>query len=121
MTFREHMQRIVNGVPGATACALMGFDGIAIDSFEIGVGDLDIPTLLTEYSSATQSLRHSGQQQPLAGAVREVIIRTENITAILRPLNADYFLAVVLGPQGFDGKARFLMRMAAPELLRDLT
>jgi len=120
MTFREHMQRIVESVPGATACALMGFDGIAIDSYELGGGELDIPTLLTEYSSAAISLRHTGQQQPAAGSVAEVVIATPNLTTVLRPLNEEYFLAVVLGPQGVPGKARYLMRLAAPQLLKEL-
>jgi predicted regulator of Ras-like GTPase activity (Roadblock/LC7/MglB family) len=121
MTFREHMQRIVESVPGATACALMGFDGIAIDTYEVGGSALDIPMLLTEYASAAQSLRHSGMQQPLAGPVAELLIATTNVTAILRPLNEEYFLAMVLGPDGLSGKARYIMRLAAPELLRDLT
>src|SRR5689334_16275572 len=83
MTFREHMQRIVESVPGATACALMGFDGIAIDSYEVGGGEMDILTLLTEYSSAALSLRHSGDAQPMAGRVQELVIATHNITAVL--------------------------------------
>lgn len=120
MTFREHMQRIVEAVPGATACALMGFDGIAIDSYEIGGGELDIPTLLTEYSSAALTLRQSADQQPLAGAVAELVISTSALTAVLRPLNEEYFLAVVLAPGGVSGKARYMMRLAAPMLLQDL-
>jgi predicted regulator of Ras-like GTPase activity (Roadblock/LC7/MglB family) len=119
MTFREHMQHIVNSVPGATACALMGFDGIAIDSFEVGGGEVDIPTLLAEYSSAAQSLRHNSGQ-PSAGSLSELVIMTSNLTAVLRLLNEEYFLAVVLAPGGLSGKARYMMRQAAPDLLRDL-
>ena len=120
MTFREHMQRIVQSVPGATACALMGFDGIAIDSYEVGGGELDIPTLLTEYSSAAVTLRHSADQQPLAGSVADLVIATNNLTAVLRPLNDEFFLAVVLTPGGLSGKARYMMRLAAPDLLKEL-
>lgn len=120
MTFREHMQRIVESVPGATACALMGFDGIAIDSYEVGGGELDIPTLLTEYSSAALALRTTGNQQPLAGSVNELVITTPSLTTVLRPLNEEYFLAVVLGPAGVAGKARYLMRLAVPQLLKEL-
>lgn len=120
MTFREHMQRIVEAVPGATACALMGFDGIAIDSYEVGGGGLDIPTLLAEYSGAAQLLRHNSGQ-PAAGGLTELTITTPHLTAVLRPLNEDYFLAVVLGTGGLSGKARYLMRQAAPDLLRELS
>ena len=121
MSFREHMQKIVESVPGATACALMGYDGIPIDTYTVGGGALDITALLTEYSAATSSLRHVGDEQPLAGSINEVVITTSEITAILRPLNSDYFLAVVLGPKGLSGKARYIMRLAAPDLLRALS
>ncbi|RYF11573.1 MAG: roadblock/LC7 domain-containing protein, partial [Deltaproteobacteria bacterium] len=49
MNFREHCQHIVESVPGASACILMGFDGIPIDTFEGKPQAFDIPTLLTEY------------------------------------------------------------------------
>lgn len=119
MTFREHMQHIVNSVPGATACALMGFDGIAIDSFEVGGGDLDIPTLLTEYSAAALTLRQNNGQ-PASGPLSELVITTSQLTAVLRLLTEEYFLAVVLAPGGLSGKARYMMRQAAPELVREL-
>ena len=121
MSFREHMQKIVESVPGATACTLMGYDGIPIDTYTIGGGELDVAALLTEYSAATSSLRHVGEEQPLAGSISEVMIATNEITAILRPLNDDYFLAVVLGPTGLSGKARYMMRLAAPALLQALS
>jgi hypothetical protein len=35
-------------------------------------------------------------------------------------VNQDYFLAVALQPGGNIGKARFLLRVAAPEMLREL-
>lgn len=121
MSFRDQIQKIVEAVPGATACTLMGYDGIPIDTYTVGGGELDIAALLTEYSAATSSLRHVGEEQPLAGSIQEVIIATSEITAVLRPLNDDYFLAVVLGPHGLSGKARYMMRLAAPALLQALS
>jgi predicted regulator of Ras-like GTPase activity (Roadblock/LC7/MglB family) len=120
MNFREHCQHIVQSVPGATACVLMGFDGIPIDTFEAHPSTYDLPTLLTEYSAAALTLRHAEADQPESGGVRELVISTPSLTCVLRPLNEDYFLAVLLGPQAVAGKARYLMRMAAPELLYDL-
>lgn len=120
MNFREHCQRIVESVPGATACSVMGFDGIAIDTFEGKQSAFDIPTLLTQYSAAVLSLRHAEADQPRSGAVQELVISTPQLTAVLRPLSGDYFLAVLLNPGALAGKARYLMRMAAPELLASL-
>ena len=44
MNFREHCQHIVQSVPGATACVLMGFDCIPIDTFEAQPSAYDLPT-----------------------------------------------------------------------------
>jgi predicted regulator of Ras-like GTPase activity (Roadblock/LC7/MglB family) len=51
------------------------------------------------------------------GELEEVTIRSRNLTFIIRVLNEDYFLGIALAPEGNFGKGRFLMRMAAPELL----
>lgn len=121
MSFREHIQRVVDQVPGALAGVIMGFDGIPIDSYEKQPGQVDIPTLLTEYSSAAQQFRRTAELLPQAGDVNEVSIVAQNLTAILRLLTPEYFIAVVLGPGGLTGKARFLMRVAAPKLLEELS
>ena len=120
MSFREHIQRIVDEVPGALAGTIMGFDGIPIDTYERQPGEVDIATLLTEYSSATQQVRRAAEELPQAGAISELAIAAENLTALLRPLTAEYFLGVVLRQGGLTGKARFLMRVAAPRLLEEL-
>jgi hypothetical protein len=57
MSFREHLQQVVKSVDGAVACALMGVDGIEVDSdIQEQVG-LDVQTLLVEYSSLFRAAR----------------------------------------------------------------
>ena len=71
MGFREHIQKIVDSVPGVLGCTLMGFDGIAIDSIEKeGIG-FDIPTLLIELSAAATQLRTIEDAQ---GVVEELTV-----------------------------------------------
>ena len=120
MSFREHIQTIVDGVPGAIACTVMGFDGIAIDSYECGRPPVDIPTLLTEYSAAVQQLKRGAAQQPEAGRVDELVVNSSNLIAVLRLLTDEYFLAVVLNHAGYTGKARYLMRVRAPLIVKEL-
>ena len=120
MSFREHIQTIVEGVPGALACTVMGFDGIAIDSFERGTPRVDVPTLLAEYASAAQQLRRGAAQQPETGRIDELVVNSTNLTAVLRLLTEEYFLAVVMGNAGYVGKARYLMRMRAPSIIKEL-
>ncbi len=121
MSFREHMQRIVEQTPGAIACTVMGFDGIAIDSFEVGGGELDLPALVVEYSAAAKQLRRAAAEQaPGGGDLVEMGVTVENLSLLLRPLTDEYFLAVVLKVDGLAGKARYLMRVTAPAIAKEL-
>ncbi len=120
MGFREHIQRIVQSTPGAVACTIMGFDGIAIDTFETGSGEVDIPNLLVEYAAAAQQLRRAAAQSP-AGAFIEMVVTSQRLQAILRPISEEYFLAVVLTPSALSGKARYLMRVAAGPIAKELS
>ncbi len=121
MSFQENLRRVVDEVPGAIASILMGFDGIAIDAYERAGNDLDIPTLVTECSAAALQARRSAQELPAIGSIAEVSITAANIVALIRPVTHDVFLAVVLTPDGLAGKARFLMRLVAPQLVKELS
>lgn len=123
MTFRESLQHLVDNVPGAVSAMIMGFDGIALESYdrEGGGGGIDLPTLLIEYSGATQQLRRVVETVPEVGAVTEVAIERSSGTCLLRPLSDEYFMAVIVRPDGLTGKARYLMRMLAPQILQELS
>jgi predicted regulator of Ras-like GTPase activity (Roadblock/LC7/MglB family) len=118
MSFREHMQHIVESTPGALASVVMGFDGIAIDSFQVGSGELDVPTLMIEYAAAARQLNRGDVAS--SGGMQEVTVSGDRHSAIVRPITKEYFLAVILGPNSLLGKARYLMRVAAPLIAKEL-
>ena len=120
MGFREHLQRIVDTTPGAIASTLMGFDGIAIDTYQVGDATLDIASLLIEYASATQQLRKSADTIPNVGRIRGVEITAQNLVAMMQPVTDEIFLGVVLSSNALNGRARYLMRVAAPQLAKEL-
>lgn len=122
MSFRENLQSIVDSVPGAVSATIMGFDGIAIDSYDNPAGGptVDMQTLMVEYSSATQQLRRAAGETPTLGSLVELAVMREGNTCLLRPLTDEYFMAVVVNPHGLVGKARYMLRMIAPQVLKDL-
>ena len=63
MSFREHLQHVVRHVDGAIACALMGVDGIEVDSQVQEEIDLDVRTLLVEYSTLFRAARDAAAAQ----------------------------------------------------------
>jgi predicted regulator of Ras-like GTPase activity (Roadblock/LC7/MglB family) len=119
--FREHLQKIVDNVEGGVAGLLMGFDGIAVDSYTAPDpdADMDIQTMGMEFSFVMTQMRKAAEILEI-GPIQEVSIKAENVTLVMRILSQDYFIAVALKPEGNFGKARFLMRLQVPKLLADL-
>ena len=56
----------------------------------------------------------------LAGEVSEVIINTDKLTTITRPLTPQYYMVLALTPEGNHGKGRYLLRIVAPKLTAEL-
>lgn len=122
MGFREHIQRVVEQVPGALACAIMGFDGISIDSYEVGGAEVDITTLFTEYASVAHQVRRAFEDPTSAagGSISELTLSSPKFVTVVRPISSEYFVAAVMSPSAMMGKARYLLRIAAPKLVKEL-
>jgi predicted regulator of Ras-like GTPase activity (Roadblock/LC7/MglB family) len=124
--FKEALKGIVEGTEGAIAGLLMGFDGIAVDSYTRDEGSTglaggrDISEIGMEFSVILSSIKRAAEALE-AGNAREISIQSEHLTTIIRVLNEDYFVALTLRPDGNPGKGRFFMRTAAPRLLQELS
>jgi predicted regulator of Ras-like GTPase activity (Roadblock/LC7/MglB family) len=119
MGFREHLQDVCNGVDGAVACSLMGVDGIEVDTHLAGGSDLDVKSLLVEYTGVLRSARDAAEAHQ-AGGVSEFSVSTDRLTAVARLISPEYFMVVALRPEGNAGKARFLLRLTAPKVVSEL-
>ena len=117
MIFREYLKEMVDGVPGAMAATVMGFDGIAIESYEKETGDIEMASLIIEYGSATKLLRKAAET---VGSLTEIGVIANNVSVYMRPLGHDYFIAMLVAPDGLKGKARYKMRITAPKILKEL-
>jgi predicted regulator of Ras-like GTPase activity (Roadblock/LC7/MglB family) len=119
MIFDEILEEIAQRSDGLLGVVIMGMDGIAIGEHLVDETCI-IQTVGIEYASAIKSIQ-SASASLSAGRVEEVFISTEKSTFILRLVTDEYFIAVVLGPDGNFGKARYLMKLAAPRLVREFT
>jgi predicted regulator of Ras-like GTPase activity (Roadblock/LC7/MglB family) len=119
MGFREHLQDVVRSVDGAVACSLMGTDGIEVDTHLVDGFDVDLRTLLIEYSSLFRSAREAAEAHQ-AGQPIELCVQTDKVTTVARLVSPEYFMVVALRPEGNFGKARYLLRVTAPKLLSEL-
>jgi predicted regulator of Ras-like GTPase activity (Roadblock/LC7/MglB family) len=116
--FKEALKKLVDNVEGGIAGLVMGFDGIAVDSYTRD-GKMDITTVGMEFSFILTQLRKAAETLEVGG-VQEITIKAEQLTLVMRCLNDEYFLGLALAPEGNFGKGRFLMRVVAPRLQAEL-
>jgi predicted regulator of Ras-like GTPase activity (Roadblock/LC7/MglB family) len=117
--FREVLQNVVDSTEGGIASVLMGFDGILVEQYVKDGETLEIEPVGMEYSVVLKQIRTASEMLAIGGP-REVSIRAENLTTVVRLLNDEYFVAVTLAPHGNAGKARYLLRVSAGDLLKVL-
>ena len=111
MSFRDILKSSVEAVDGGLASVVMGFDGIAVEEYVREAGKIDVQTLGVEYSSALTEVRRTAESLS-AGNVQEVAVVTDGALVLLRPVNADYFLALVLAQDGNFGQGRYVLKRA---------
>lgn len=119
MSFRAHLEEVCRSVDGAVACSLMGVDGIEVETHVQDAGDLDVKSLLIEYSGVLRNAREAAEAHA-AGGVAEIAISTDKLMAVARLVTPEYFMVVALTPDGNIGKARYLLRITAPKLKSEL-
>ena len=88
--FAETLKRVVDNVDGGIAAVVMGLDGIP----------------------AGESLQ--------VGGLDEFSVKAQRLLLVCRMLSPQYFVAVVMAPEGNFGKCRYLMRMAQSALVAQL-
>ena len=114
MSFETILQDIVDACPGCEGLALMGSDGIPIahaaprnsdaDEAEenVGVAGVEFGRILDEVRKAADSLE--------SPPVEEMTVRMGRRSVVLRPVDADTTLVMLLADDAIPGKARFLLR-----------
>ncbi|MFO8071576.1 MAG: roadblock/LC7 domain-containing protein [Polyangia bacterium] len=116
--FAEKLENAVSSVKGGQALVLMGFDGLPVETFSSDE-QFDVETVGMEFSVLLKEVRKAAEQLE-AGTMREMTVRTDRLTAVMRVVNDEYFLAMAVEPSGNLGKARFVLRIIAPQIVGEL-
>ena len=120
MSFLTHLQGVVDQVEGALACSVMGFDGISVETHQKDtVDDVELQNTWVEYANVLSPVRNAAELLR-TGEVAEVSINTEKVITLMRMVSPEYFLVLALRPDGNYGKARYVLRIAAPRVRAEL-
>ena len=120
MAFLPILQEIVRSVEGALACSVMGFDGIAVESFQVdGASDMELQSTLVEYAAILAQAKNAAQLLK-TGAVTEVSINSDQVLTVMRLVTDEYFVVLALKASGNYGKGRYALRIAAPRIKAEL-
>ena len=118
--FRDSLKGMVDRLAGGVAGILMGFDGIAVDSYtKAGEAGIDIQTVGMELSHAVAQVRKAVGQLEV-GPLHEITLKADNLVVLAYLLNDEYFVACAVKPGASFGKARYLLRLLAPQIQADL-
>ena len=118
--FKEALQGVVDKTDGGLAGLLMDFEGIPLETYVRDETELDIEVVGAEVSVIVKAIQRATEMLD-AGGTQEVSFRSEKVVTLIRVLNDNYFIALTLSTDGNLGKARYLMRVAAPDLKRELS
>jgi len=113
--FKTVLQGIKDRVEGTLAVSLIGLDGIAIESIRSDSVPLDI--MGAEFGGFIKAVRLSNTDLD-TGDVLQFSLVTEKFITFLSAVTQEYFVLLVMRPDGNYGRARFELSKAK-HLLRD--
>jgi predicted regulator of Ras-like GTPase activity (Roadblock/LC7/MglB family) len=113
--FKEVLQGIRDRVDGVMAVSLIGLDGIAIETLNDHAVPLDV--LGAEFGGFIKSIRHANTELN-TGDILQFALVTEKYVTFLSQVTDEYYVLLVLRPDGNYGRARFELTRAK-YLLRD--
>jgi predicted regulator of Ras-like GTPase activity (Roadblock/LC7/MglB family) len=109
---------MVERVDGAMAAVVMGYDGIAIDEVVRDGVPLDVQLLAVEYATLLKEIKRTVDVLR-TGVMEEVTIATGEVRIVIRVLNDEFFVVLIMQGDGNFGLGRYLLRLNAPHL-RDI-
>ncbi len=116
--FKEELSRIVNRIDGCIGAVIIGSDGLVISQYIKGQGALDISSVNIELVSIIRKIHQIMEEIGFGGFV-EISLTCEKVHVVMRALNKDYFISILMLPGSNTAKGRFIMRTAGMRLARE--
>ena len=108
--FLDRLSKVANRIEGTAALALVGADGIPVESV-CSDESLDVEMLSAELVSQVKTISDNHRELSV-GPVRHLTIATEKQTLMVSAVTNSYYLLLILAQQANLGRARFELRRA---------
>lgn len=119
MSYKQTLKTVTESVGGGLAAIIMGYDGIPIDEYLVDCSQFDLQLLTVEYANLLTDIRRTVELLD-NGAMEEVSIATDKLRVLVRVINEQFFLVLVIAADGNYGKGRYLLSREALKLKDDL-
>ncbi|HEY5523425.1 MAG TPA: roadblock/LC7 domain-containing protein [Desulfuromonadaceae bacterium] len=120
MSLRDSLNTIVHSVDGALAAIIMAYDGISIDEVTVEQSEFDMQLLSVEYATVLKEIKRAVDIIKM-GDLEEVSISTSRTCVVVRVLNDDLFISLIMARDGNIGKGRYMLKLKSFEVLRELS
>ncbi len=114
MSFSEVLKEAVEKVDGAVSAMILGSDGIPVEEYA-KEKLLSLEDLGAEASTMIRDINMAANDLGL-GTAREFSIISDKCGIILRQINPEYYLALVIRPDGNYGKGRFILKTTVTKI-----
>jgi uncharacterized protein len=109
------LSNLVSNVDGALGAALGGMDGLLIEQFS-NDNKLNLSNIVAEHSNLLRTTKVAYAVSLGAGEVSEIIVTSEKFLGFTKRITDDFFVTLVLEPNGNIGKARLFLEQAIRHL-----
>ena len=117
--FKQQLKKVVDNVDGGMAAVVMGLDGIPVESYVKQADRIDVTTVAMEFSFILGQVRKAADSLTV-GSLEELSVKAQRLTLVCRMISPQYFVGIIVAPEGNFGKARYLARLATPALVAQL-
>jgi predicted regulator of Ras-like GTPase activity (Roadblock/LC7/MglB family) len=114
MNFSDVLKETVEKVDGAVSSMIIASDGIPVEEYT-AEKLIDLTGLGAEASAMIRDIGLAAENLGL-GEAREFSIVSDTCGIIMRKINNEYYLALVIRPEGNLGKGRFILKTAVPKI-----
>lgn len=117
--FEATLKRLIQEIDGATGAAVLNLDGVVVEAVDSDGAAKDTGEATREYTAVFKQILSVGEAVEM-GPVTEFTIDGAGRKTLLRVLSPQYVVAVVTTPECLTPKGHFYIRVAAPDLIREL-